>query len=38
MIDVINEKNMQRNSSMIQGEADIYGFFFLVDSATIYRT
>ena len=37
LLDVIHEQNMKRNLAMIKKEADIFGFLFLGDGATISR-
>ena len=37
LLDVIHDENMERNMILIKKESDIFGFLFLIDSATIYR-
>ena len=37
ILNVIYDQNMERNSSLIKKESDIFGFLFLGDGATISR-
>ena len=37
ILDVIHDKNMERNLSLIEKESDIFGLLFLGDGATITR-